>query len=44
MSRFGMLVAVLQLCAAFEAAFRRDWQRTIIYVGFSIGSAAVAWR
>lgn len=42
MNKFGMAVAVLQLCACIEAAISKDWNRAIIYIGFAIGSAGVA--
>ena len=44
MNRAGLLVAVLQACAAAEAAWARDWQRAIIWAAFAVGSAGVAWR
>lgn len=44
MNWFGMIVAGLQLCASAEGAYRGDWRRAVIYIGFSIGSAAIAWK
>ena len=44
MNAFGLLVAALQLCACAESAFRRDWRTAVVYLGFAIGSAAIAWR
>lgn len=44
MSRFGMVVAALQLAACIEALCCRDWIRAVIYGAFSVGSAGVAWR
>ena len=44
MNYFGLIVAALQLCASVESAMRTDWQRCIIYFGFAIGSAAIAWK
>ncbi len=44
MNYFGMLVAGLQLCAVAESLWRHDWNKAIIFIGFSVGSAAVAWK
>ena len=44
MNWFGLVVAVLQVCAALEAAYRHDWRNAVVYGGFSVGSAAIAWR
>ena len=44
MNYFGIIVAFLQLCAGIEAAYHTDWQRAIIYIGFAIGSTAIAWK
>lgn len=44
MNYFGLIVAALQLCAALEACWCHEWNKTLIYIGFSIGSAAVAWK
>lgn len=42
MSRFGMLVAVLQFLAMLEALYHQDWRRAMIFAGFAVGSAGVA--
>lgn len=44
MNACGMLVAMLQLCAFTEACVRRDWRQAVTYLGFAIGSVAIAWR
>jgi hypothetical protein len=44
MNWFGLIVAGLQVCAAIESAYSKDWQRMLIYIGFAVGSAAVAWK
>jgi len=44
MNWFGLVVAGLQLCACVEGAYRGDWRRAVIYFGFAIGSAAIAWK
>ena len=43
MNRFGILIALLQLCAAVEGVYNNDYRRAVIYFGFAIGSAAIAW-
>ncbi len=43
MNWFGILVAVLQLCAAAEGAWSHEWQTAITYAAFSVASAAIAW-
>ena len=43
MNKFGIFVAVIQLLACAEALVHSNWQQAIIYFGFSIGSAGVAW-
>ena len=44
MNWFGLVVAGLQVCAMVESAMSHDWKRAIVYCGFSIGSAALAWK
>ena len=43
MNRFGMLVALMQLLAMVEAACSQDWRRAVVFAGFAVGSAGVAW-
>lgn len=43
MNKFGIIIAVLQLCATAEGIYNKDYRRAVIYFGFAIGSAAVAW-
>jgi len=43
MNKFGMLVAVLQLMAMVEAIYSQDWRRAVVFAGFAVGSAGVAW-
>lgn len=44
MSWFGLAVAFLQFCACVECVVDKDWQRAVIYLGFVIGSTAIAWK
>ena len=44
MNTFGILVSVLQLAACAESCARRDWRQAVTFLGFAIGSAAIAWR
>jgi len=43
-NKFGLIVAIIQLFACAEAIFRGNWQQAIIYAGFAVGSAGVAWK
>ena len=43
MNRFGLIVAVLQLCAAVEGIYTKNYRLALIYFGFLIGSFAIAW-
>jgi hypothetical protein len=42
MNRFGITVAVLQVLAAIDAAWGREWRQAIIYTTFAVASAAIA--
>jgi len=44
MNKFGIFVAIIQLLACGEALLHENWQQAIIYAGFAVGSAGVAWR
>ena len=44
MNTFGLVVAALQLAACAESACRRDWRTAVVSLGFSLGSAPIAWR
>lgn len=44
MNWFGLIVAGLQVCAAVEGFVTHDWRRALIYCGFALGSAAIAWK